>query len=94
MLYVKMVIINLLHVNKVTYMKDNYFHIKIMQKCHCFKFLQNSYILFSFIEDSWILIPVFVFRLLKYTVLVVIYEENSASYKYIIGKGRIYLFIF
>lgn len=85
MLYVKMVIINLLHVNKVTYMKNNYFQIKIMQKWHCFKFLQNSYILFS-----WILIPVFVFRLLKYTVLVVIYEENSASYKYIVGKGRIY----
>lgn len=38
--------------------------------------------------DSWILIPVFVFSLLKYTVLVGIYEENSASHKIYSWKGK------
>lgn len=46
----------------------------------------------GFIEDNWILISAFVFNLLKFIVLIGVYEENSTSYKYIAGKGS-FIFI-
>ena len=47
----------------------------------------------GFIEDNWILFSAFLFNLLKYIVLIGVYEENSASYKYIAGKGHFILII-
>lgn len=46
----------------------------------------------GFTEDNWIHISAFVFNLLKYIVLIGVYEENSTSYKYIAGKGS-FIFI-
>ena len=38
-------------------------------------------------KHTWILISVSVFNLLQFVVLVELCEENSASYKYVVGKG-------
>lgn len=38
-------------------------------------------------KHTWILISVSAFNLLQFVVLVELCEENSASYKYVVGKG-------
>lgn len=41
-------------------------------------------------EDSWILISAPAFSLLQYVVLVEVNEENLASLKYVVRKGRVF----
>lgn len=57
------------------FQKENNFFRK-----YCFTFVQ-VYFMFISLEDS-------VFNLFQYFVYVEIYEENLASHRYIIGKGR------
>lgn len=40
------------------------------------------------IGDNWILLSASAFNLLLHVVLVEVYEENLASHKYTVGKGR------
>lgn len=69
-------------------MKSNYIfkNKNNSEKWHYFKFLHIS-LSSGFIEDSWILISAFVLCPLKYIVLIGVYEENSSSHKYVVGKG-------
>ena len=46
------------------------------------------------IEGSWILISASAFSLLQFVVLVEAYEEKPASYRYVIGQGKIILIAF
>lgn len=46
------------------------------------------------IEDGWILLSASVIYLVRYAVLVEVYEENSASYRHIVRKGRSILIAF
>lgn len=40
------------------------------------------------IEDDWILIPASAVNMLQYVVLVEVYEDNPALYRYVAGKTK------
>lgn len=48
----------------------------------------------GFKDDSWILISASTVNLLQYDIPGEVYEENFASYRYVIGKGRSMLIAF
>ena len=76
-------------------MKNYYFpEQKILaRKLALYYIFPNLFLISDGIENSWILISAFAFSLLQYVVLVKVYEENTASQRYVIREGS-YLIVF
>lgn len=75
-------------------MKNCYLHNqKEIEQWDYFTFLQIS-LMVGLIGNGWTLIPASSYNLLQYVVWVEIYEENPASYTYIVGRGRSILLAF
>lgn len=73
---------------KTTFNENNHiFRLKISDKRHCFTVLQ-IFLISDLIKVSSILISVLAFNLLEFLVLIESKEQNSASHRYVVGKGR------
>lgn len=60
------------------------------EEWHYFFTFEQISLMCSIMEDSWILISAPAFSLLQYVVLVEVNEENLASLKYVVRKGRVF----